>query len=305
MRAEYDGTDLNAARRRFGNMLQIQEDVRRVWISAWSDHLARDVHFAWRGMLRDPLFSALAIATLALGIGGITAIFSAFDAVLIRALPYAEPDRLVMVWDDMSKSDITAKHNVTPAEWIAWRRLNTVFSDLATSEAIDAALSADGEPEELPVGKVTWTLWNVLGVRPMLGRVFTEEEDNNRARVVVISDGLWRRRFGASASVIGRKISLNDVSFEVIGVMPPRFFFIPTREIAMWIPASFPPGIRQNFTWHSSQVVARLKPGVTLAQARNSMSALSLQVTAKDFRGPHAVIINPLGRKSQARHKPL
>ena len=113
-------------------------------------------------------------------------------------------------------------------------------------------------------------------------------------RVVVISHGLWQRRFGGASDIIGRKISLNDEPYEVIGVMPRNFYFMPSREIDIWMPASFPPWMRRNFTWHDAQIVARLKPGVTLEQARQSMAALSLQVTAKDFRGPHSVVVTPL-----------
>ena len=120
----------------------------------------------------------------------------------------------------MGETDVTSRHNPTPAEWIEWRRLNTVFSDLASSQPGDATLSGDGEPEQVPARKVTWTFWSVLGVQPMLGRVFTEDEDNKSVRVVVISHGLWQRRFGGASDIVGRKISVNDEPYEVIGVMP-------------------------------------------------------------------------------------
>ena len=227
--------------------------------------------------------------------------FSAFDAVLIRPLPYAEADRLVMIWDDMGAKDITARHNPPPAEWIEWRRLNTVFTDLASSQPGEPTISGDGEPEQVPARKVTWTFWSVLGVRPALGRVFTEAEDNSSVRVVVISHGLWQRRFGGRSDVVGRKMSLDDEPYEVIGVMPQDFYFMPSREIDIWMPASFPPWMRTNFTWHDAHIVARLKPGVTLQQARDSMAALSLQVTAKDFRGPHPVIVIPLREEIAGR----
>jgi putative ABC transport system permease protein len=258
------------------------------------DQVFSDVRFGLRQVRHNPGFFAIAIATLALGIGVNTAMFSAFDAILIRPFPYADADRLVMIWDDMGKTDVTSIHNSTPAEWIEWRRLNTVFTDLASSQPGDATLSGTGEPEQVPARKVTWTFWNVLGVRPMLGRTFTENEDNQSERVVVISYGLWQRRFGASPGIVGLKISLNDAPYEVVGVMPPNFYFMPSSEIDIWMPASFPPWMRRNFTWHDSQIVARLKPGITLEGARQSMAALSLQVTAKDFRGPHSVILIPL-----------
>jgi predicted permease len=293
-----EGATPAEARRRaavqLGGLEQAQERVRSARHGAWLDVAGRDVRYGWRQVRRHPAFSAVAIATLALGIGGITAMFSAFDAVLIRPLPYTDADRLVMIWDAMGETDVTSRHNSTPAEWIEWRRLNTVFVDLACSQPGDATLSGDGEPEQVPARKVTWTFWSVLGVQPTLGRVFTEDEDNKGVHVVVISDGLWQRRFGGAADVIGRKISLNDEPYEVIGVTPRRFYFMPSREIDIWMPASFPPWMRRNFTWHDAQIVARIRPGVTVEQARQSMAALSLQVTAKDFRGPHSVIVTPL-----------
>jgi putative ABC transport system permease protein len=283
-----------AARRELGNLALVEEDTRAAWGWTRLEQFARDAEYGLRQLRRNPSFSVIAIATLALGIGGITAMFSAFDAVLIRPLPYGDADRLVMIWDDMGKADVTSRHNPTPAEWIEWRRLNTVFTDLATSQPGDTTLSGDGEPEQVPARKVTWTFWSVLGVQPVLGRTFTEDEDNKGVRVVVISHGLWQRRFGASPGIVGRTISLNDEPYEVIGVMPQAFYFMPSREIDLWTPASFPPWMRRNFSWHDAQIVARLKPGVTLEYARQSMRDLSLRVTAKDFRGPHAVIVVPL-----------
>ena len=277
-----------------GGLEQVKEGVRSGRHGGWLDVAGRDVSYGLRQVRRNPGFFGVAIATLALGIGGITAMFSTFDAVLIRPLPYAEPDRLVMIWDALDKTDISSKGNSTPAEWIEWRRLNTVFTDLAVSQPGDATLSGDGDPEQPPSRKVTWTFWSVLGTPPMLGRVFTEDEDNKSVRVVVISYGLWQRRYGSASDIIGRKISINDEAYEVIGVMPRTFYFMPSREIDLWMPASFPEWMRTNFTWHDAQIVARLKPGVTLQQARQAMTSLSLQVTANDFRGPHAVIVTPL-----------
>ncbi|HET8550272.1 MAG TPA: ABC transporter permease [Bryobacteraceae bacterium] len=293
-----------AAQRELGNLALIEENTRAAWGWARVEQLARDAGYGLRQIRRNPGFSAIAIVTLALGIGGITAIFSAVDAVLIRPLPYADAGRLVMIWDDMGNKDITSRHQPAPAEWIEWRRLNTVFTDLACSQPGDVTLSGYGDPEQVPARKVTWTLWGVLGVQPMLGRVFTEDEDNKGARVVVISHGLWQRRFGGASNMIGRRISLNDEPYEVVGVMPRDFYFLPSREIGLWVPASFPQWMRRNFTWHDAQIVARLKPGVALEQARQSMAALSLQVTANDFRGPHSVKVMPLREEIAGRTRP-
>ncbi len=290
-----------AARRELGNLALVAENTRAAWRWAWLEQLMRDASHALRQVRRNPQFSGLAIATLALGIGGVTAMFSAFDAVLIRPLPYADAGRLVMIWDRMRNQDATARNQPAPAEYLEWRRLNTVFADLAASQGADATLSGDGEPEHIPARKVSWTLWKVLGVPPALGRTFTEDEDDKGARVAVISHGLWQRRFGGSPGVLGRRISLNDEPHEVIGVMPQGFYFMPSREIDMWLPASFPPWMRTNFGWHNSQIVARLKPGVTVKQAEESLAALSLRLTAGDFEGAHSVNVVPLREEIAGR----
>src|SRR5262245_17289860 len=224
-----DGATPAEARRRaalrLGGLEQAKERVRGGRHGAWLDVAGRDVRYGLRQLRRNRAFSAIAIATLALGIGGMAAMFSVFDAVLIRPLPYAAADRLVMIWDSMGETDVTSRHNATPAEWIEWRRLNGVFTDLACTQPADAMFSGYGEPEQVAARKATWTFWSVLGVKPVLGRVFTEDEDNKGVRVVVISHGLWQRRFGGASDVVGRTISLNDEPYEVIGVMPPTFYF--------------------------------------------------------------------------------
>jgi predicted permease len=279
----------------FGDAEQVKDDCRDVRPARWVETLGQDIRYATRNLRRNPGFAAVAIATLALGIGGIAAIFSAFDTILIRPLPYAAPDRLVMVWDDLRKSDGPVVHSdPSPAEWLEWRRLNTVFTDVATTQPAEATLSGDSEPEQVPVRKASGNLWNVLGVKPLIGRVFTEEEDLNGVRVAVISHGLWQRRYGGSPDILGRKISVNDIPYEVIGVMPSEFYFLPSRDIDLWVPASFPVWMRKAFGWHDEQVVARLKTGITVEQAKQSMAALSLQITAKEFPGPHKTIVTPL-----------
>jgi hypothetical protein len=136
----------------------------------------------------------------------------------------------------------------TPAEWLEWRRHNTIFTDIALTQPADATLSGDSEPEQVPARKATWNLWGVLGVKPLIGRVFTEEEDEKGVRLAVISYGLWQRRYGGSPDVVGRKINVNDNSYEVIGVMSREFYFMPARDIDIWMPASFPAWMRRNFS---------------------------------------------------------
>jgi putative ABC transport system permease protein len=276
----------------FGAAEQVKDECRDVRPARWAETFTQDIRYAWRNLRRNPGFAAVAIATLALGIGGLTAMFSAFDTILIRPLPYADPDRLVMVWDDLDR--LGTKSDPAPAEWYEWRRLNTVFTDIASTQPTDATLSGDAAPEQVPARKATGNLWSVLGVKPLIGRVFNEEEDTNGARVAVISYGLWQRRYGGSPDVLGRKIDVNDTPYEVIGVMPREFYFLPARNIGLWLPASFPARMRKSFGWHDEEVVARLKAGVTREQAEKSMAALSLQLTAKAFPRPHWTIVTSL-----------
>jgi predicted permease len=253
-----------------------------------------DLKFACRQLLKNPGFTTVAVLTLALGIGANTAIFSAVDAVLIRPLPFADADRLVMVWDDNTRQTGTRKFFSTPPEWHQWRQHNTVFTDIAASQPADAILSNDGEPEELAARKVTGNFWSVLGAQPLHGRVFTEEEDTRGARLVVISHGMWQRRFGASPQAIGRTITLNDTAYEVIGVMPREFYFMPARNIDVWMPTSFSTGMLSNWGWHDVHCVARLKPGISLDQAQEAMAALSLRISAEHISTPRAAVVTPL-----------
>ena len=238
------------------------------------ERFLHDVRYGLRQVRRNPGFSIVAIATLALGIGANAAMFSVADAVLIRRLPYANGDRLVMVWEDFSSIGY-ARGTPAPGTWQEWRRENSVFTDIAATSGSPVNLSGGGEPEQLQGRRVTANFWTVLGSQPALGRVFTEDEDTHRAPVAVISYGLWQRRFGGAHDVIGRKIIVNDSPFEIVGVMPREFYFLPNREIDIWMPAAFTAKDLSNFGSHYLWCVARLKPGISLKQASDSMIALS------------------------------
>jgi predicted permease len=281
------------ALREFGNIGLVKEVTREMWGWTWLARLFQDLRFGARMWRKNPGFTIVAVLTLAGGIGANTAMFSAVDAVLIRPLPYVDAERLVMIWDEMSHIGFP-KHSSTPAEWREWRQNNTVFTDIAATQPVQAILSNDGEPEEVPARKATANFWTVLGAQPLLGRVFSEDEDRRGVRVAVISYGLWQRRFDGSPDAVGHTIMLNDSSYEVIGVMPQEFYFMPARDIAIWIPTSFSPRMLAHFSWHDVQCVARLKPGVTLQQARKSMAALSLRVSAPHVDTARAAVVTPL-----------
>jgi predicted permease len=294
--ARQDGATEADARRlaalQLGGVEQVKEQVRSGRHGAWLDEAGRDARYALRQIRRAPAFSAIAITTLALGIGVNTAMFSAVDAILIRPLPYTDADRLAMIWVD-TKQTGESKFVGTPPEWREWRRGNTAFTDVAASQPGDASLSGDGEPEELRARKVTGNFWSVLGVRPIVGRVFTEAEDTAGARVVVLGYGLWERRFGGSPDIVGRTITLNDTAWEVVGVMPRGFYFLPERQTDVWMPTSFSPRMLRNFGWHDVHAVGRLRPGVSVPAANASMAALNLKVTAQ-LPIPRVAVVTPL-----------
>jgi len=235
--------------------------------------LLGEVRLALRLIAKNPGFYAIAIVALALGIGANTAVFTAVDAVLIRPLPYHDPDRLVMVWEDASYIGF-ARNTPAPANYVDWRAQNTVFEDIAALRYRGYTITGDGPAEELLGRGVTANFWPLLGVQPMLGRTFSDEEDRSRARVVVLSYNLWQRRFGADQRIIGRDIVLNGQNTTVIGVMP-RGFHFPTSTTDFWVPANFSSQDLANRGSHFLNVVARLKAGVSLKQAQTEMAEIA------------------------------
>src|SRR5262245_58784154 len=218
-----------------------------------------DLRYGLRVLVRAPAFTLVTVVTLALGIGANTAIFSTVDAVLLRALPFGDPDRLVMVWEDASFASFP-RNTPAPANYVDWKARNQVFTDMAAARGAVANLTTDGPPEMAIGRRVTPNFFAVLQVAPALGRTFTEDEDRDDAPVVVISDGLWRRCYSGEASIVGKAIAMNGSARTVIGVMP-RGFVFRNREVDYWIPNHFTPQILADRGSHYLNVVARLKPG--------------------------------------------
>jgi predicted permease len=228
---------------------------------------------AFRQMRRNPGFFAVALAALALGIGANTAIFIAVEGVLLRPLPYADPNRLVMVWEDASYLGF-ARNTPAAANYVDWRSQNTVFTDMVAIRYANAAFTGDQAPEQLLGRRVTPNFFDVLGVQPFLGRPFTAEEDAASRKVVVLSYALWQRRFGGDPAILGRSILMDDEAATVVGVMP-RGFFFPDTATEYWLPASFTPEDLARRTRHNLEVVARMKPGVTRERAQHDMDVIA------------------------------
>jgi putative ABC transport system permease protein len=235
--------------------------------------LLADLQYGFRLLRQSPGFTAVAILALALGIGANTAIFSTLDGVLLRPLPYASPDRLVMVWEDFSA--IGFAHNTpAPANYFDWREQNHVFTDIAATRGRTRAITVDGPAEQLLGYQVTPNFFAVLGVEPVIGRTFTEAEDRDEAKVVVISYGLWQRRYAGTSDITRRTVLLDGETYRVIGVMPRDFVYRNARRI-FWIPIHVTPKLRAERGNHYLNCVARLKPGVTIAAANAEMGMIA------------------------------
>jgi putative ABC transport system permease protein len=245
--------------------------------------ILQDLRYGARMLIKQPGFTAVAVITLALGIGANSAIFSVVNAVLIKPLPYREPDRVVQFWETNPLKNWT-QNVVAPANLFDWQKQNQAFEEIAAymgSNNKGPTLSgfqmeSNGEPERIKALYVTGNIFSVLGANAMIGRTLREEETwEGKHTVAVLSYGLWQRRFGADPKIVGQKIIFNGRSREVVGVMPPDFYF-PPKEAEMWIPMGWNYAeIAQLRRPHFLRAVGRLKPGVTLEQARVEMKAIA------------------------------
>ena len=239
----------------------------------------QDLRHGARLLFASPAFTLAAVAALAIGIGANTAIFAVVNTLLIQPLPYKDPERLAIVWEHNLPRD-RRNNVVSPGNYLHWREMNSVFSEMSiVSMTFRTAYTDDGEPEELTQQIVNATLFPMLGVNAALGRVFTPEEDRpNSNRFVILSDGLWRRRFGADPNVINRSIRLSGNLFTIVGVMPPGFSILD-KNVDIWVPIGFSAEARTpQGRW--TMVIARLKDGVTFKRAQDDMTRVASQLTA-------------------------
>jgi putative ABC transport system permease protein len=243
--------------------------------------LYKDLKYGLRSLVKRPGFSAIAIITLALGIGANTAIFSVVNAVLLRPLPFLDPDRLVMVWEDASFAGFP-RNTPAPANYADVKNQNQVFEGVAATDFRSYNLTADGEPQKIDAYGVTANFFPLLGVKPALGRWFLAEEDGPETnRVAMINYGLWQQRYGGDPSIVGRDILLNGDKHTVVGVMPAGFQFLDSK-IGLWVPIALTPENLTQRNRHYLRVVARMKPGVTVEQANADVVTIHQRI-ARDY----------------------
>ena len=244
----------------------------------------QDLRYGLRMLAKKPGFTAVAVFTLALGIGANSAIFSVLNAVLWERPPYKDPERLVIVWETIPKTGLT-ENTPAPFNYYAWREQSLVFENLAAWQILLENLTGAGEPEQIPGQSVSASFFPLLGVEPMLGRSFLEEEDRSGdRRVVMLSHSLWLRRFGGDPKIIGRKITLSNVSHEVVGVMPTSFedpLTAPGYTAQFWVPLAHTPEDARDKS-RNLFVIGRLKAGVSASLAQAEMAALVARMQEQD-----------------------
>ena len=287
-----------AARIELGGVEQVKENVRDVRAGAWLDSLLQDLRFGTRMLRKNPGFTAVAVLTLALGIGANTAIFSVVDAILLRPLPYHEPNRLVIIAESDSPNDVAMRKGVAPGNYLDWRDQNRVFSQVVAVHFPGFSLTGTDRPERVLAAAISPDALALLGLRPQLGREITPDDDRQGApAVVMLSDALWRRRFNASPDILGKAIHLGLIPYTVIGVLPDGLHF-PSKEVDLWIPLQHELS-PVNMHWRNShylEVYARLNSGVTISQARDEMNriAASLKNTYPDTNSGAGAVVLPL-----------
>jgi putative ABC transport system permease protein len=234
----------------------------------------QDLRYAFRTFLRNPAFFVFAVAVLALGIGANTAIFSVAYSVLLRPLPFRNANRLVMVWEDSSAYGFP-EDTPAPGNFSAWKSQNNVFSDMAAMDDQKFDLTGAGDPEQFLSKEITANMFPLLGVKPVLGRNITSDEDKPGVNhVVILSHAVWMANFGGDPQIVGKQVSLNSASYTIIGVMP-RGFIFPDRETQIWTPIGFSAKDLAQHDSHYLNVVARLKPGVSLPTANADLSIIA------------------------------
>jgi predicted permease len=288
-----------AALRAMGGIEQQKErcrDMRRV---NFIEDLMQDLRYGLRVLAKSPVFTVIAVLTLALGIGANTAIFSVVNELLLRPLPFRDAERLVMLWEVTPEG--RHQNTTSRANFRAWREQSTAFEGMAAFSDQRLNLTGDRDPEEVSVQLATPELFQVLGVEPIFGRTLTEEDGRARSAGVVLGHGIWQRRFGGDPQIVGKPISLNGMPFNVVGVMPAGFqWHIRSRSgtgksAEMWIALPMPTE-GSALLGRFISVVARLKPGVSLEQATSELKAIETRLgqDAPQYNKGYGVEVIPL-----------
>jgi predicted permease len=285
----------HAALRAFGNPTLIREHTRSVWSWNMLENFLRDLRISVRTLFRSPGFSLIAVLVMALCIGAATSLFTVVRSVLLRPLPFRDPDRLVMVYEHFRDPAMNAEqfnfNSVAPADYYAWRSQTHGFEDMAAWRWAQFNLTGEhGElPEMVNAAGGSWNLFSLLGVQPVFGRTFLESEDRPDGSAVMLTWNLFERRFGGNSSIVGKQIHLDGKPYTVVGVLP-KWFAWPDANMQLWVAYAegLPPDLLQHHDFHFSRVVARLRPDVNLASALSPVDAVQYRMHLQNLNAPVA-----------------
>ena len=283
-----------AVRRRFGNRTRYTEETREMSGLGFFDMLRQDVRFAFRTFRHAKVFTAVAIATIALGIGATAAIFSVVDGVILKPLPFPDADRIVMVWMDNRRLGVHEDVHSIP-NLMDLKAQNRSLSHLAPFIEGGYNLTGTGEPQRVRAGVLPAEALAALGTRPMLGQLYTAQNElTGNDAVALISHGLWTSNFGGDPKVVGKSVELNGRKRAIVGVMPEGFSF-PSERTQVWVPLIIPDAVRQQRQSYSYSAVGKLKPGVSVERARSDLGAIAkrLEEQYPSNRG-YGVTVTPL-----------
>jgi predicted permease len=270
------------ALRKFGGVEQIKEVYRDRRSLPMVESTLQDLQHASRMFVKSPVFTAIVVLTLALGIGANTAIFSVVNAVLLRPLPYIEPERLVMV-NAVMKGEDEKERFVSYPDFFDWREQNQSFEEMASFRSAGFTLTGVDEPERVEGARVSANFFTLLRIQPILGRAFlAEEEKPSSAHVVIVSYSFWQQRLGGDRSATGRTLTLNGTHFTVIGVLPPNFSFpLQVSKSELWATIAWEGQNLESRGSRTNFVVGRLKPGVPLVQAQTDMQTIASRLESQ------------------------
>ncbi len=269
--------------------------------------LGQDIRYGLRMFAKNPTFTAIAVLAIALGIGANSAIFSVVNALLLRPLPYKNPDQLVAIWEEATHLGFP-KDTPSPANFLDWRQQSTVFEGMAALAERSFNLTGVGEPERLDGRRVSANLFDLLGVKPIIGRSFVPEEDKPGTKVVLLNESLWKRRFNGDPSVIGRSVNLDGEPYTVIGILPHtvRLLSSGNWRDQVWVPLAFPSEEAASRGSHYLEVIARMKSGVTLPKARAEMDTIAARLAQQypDVNARRGAVVTPLHEEIVGNMKP-
>jgi predicted permease len=289
-RGESPARATEAARREFGNAGVVREVTRDAWGWRWLENILRDLRYGTRILRQNPGFTAVAILTMALGIGANTAIFSVVYAALLRPLPYVQPDRIVTLGETRARTHLADSNSSYP-DYIDWTQQSKSFESLGGYVNDQFIFTGKGDPETLQGGKSTATFFKTLGVKMALGSDFLPGDDLPAApKVAIVSHAFWQQRLGGDPAIVGQALRLDGQSYTIAGVLPKDFEFAPVGSPPVWVPINPTNGLeRRNLRWLN--IVGRLKPGISSAQAYSEMETINARLAAEYPQQNSAVVV--------------